>query len=108
MKKVLFALCLMLLPCPVFADDWNSSMRCKSDVVSKGATTLEVLKKCGEPVTKDTVVESGGVYRDHGGYYRDQVEYMDWTYNFGPYDFIYVFRFKGGTLLGIKRGGRGF
>ena len=103
MKTAMVVLLLLLfLPCNSFGDDSITSVRCKNGLVNIGANNLEVIKKCGEPVHKD-VIEAASKTTSRG-----YVEIQEWTYNYGPTDFIYTFRLEGSTVVGIRRGDRGF
>jgi hypothetical protein len=102
MKVLLFVVtCMFLFASPAFSDGSLTHLRCKSGLISLGENKLEVLSKCGEPGSKDTIGRrvSGG-----SGYINTEV----WTYNFGSHDFIHTLEFQGGTLKSIKRDNRGF
>jgi hypothetical protein len=87
---------------PAFGDDTH--LRCKSGgLIAVGESKLEVVSKCGEPASKDTVER-----RIPGSVPTGYVTIEQWTYNFGPSDFIYMLEFQGSTLKTIKRGERGF
>ena len=104
MKTALFILVIMFsVVLQAFADE--SSLRCKSGLIMLGETKIEVLSKCGEPGSKSTVD------RKVAGSSSSRVLYVtveEWTYNFGPRDFIYTLEFQGSKLIGINRGERGF
>ncbi len=104
MKVVFLILAsLFIAAFPVNADDSLTSLRCNSGVISIGASKPEVVANCGEPSSKGTVDR-----RVHSS--TNRVEYIqieEWTFNFGPRDFIYVLEFDGTKLIAIKRGGRG-
>lgn len=75
----------------------SSTYRCASNLVSLRASTVEVLTKCGEPVSREV---SG--YReladDYG--FRHEVQIEEWTY--GPTNGMYHFlRFEGNRLSKI-------
>ena len=70
---------------------------CKNGIVSRSDTMVEVLKKCGNPsfiAKRDEVV-----YR---GRYPVTVTVEEWTYNEGPYAFMYLLRFEGGRVTLIE------
>ncbi len=104
MKILLFILVAMFsVVCQAFSDDSLSDLRCKSGLVMIGESKLEVVSKCGEPASKDTVDR-----RVPGSVGPQYVKIEEWTYNFGPTDFIHVLEFQGATLKAIRRGDRGF
>lgn len=57
----------MALPEPVMAD-----LRCGTELIKTGDSSMRVLKACGEPVTGKPYSLDDGV----------------WTYNFGPEEFM--------------------
>lgn len=119
MKYLIFFICIFFLLLPENA----FSLRCGSDLVSRGDRKIEVIKKCGEPDFIETWEEETtihvkglkeGINRDriidrtHGfsGFTLSHVE--EWTYNFGPRRFIQFLTFVNGKLLRIEGGPRGF
>ena len=93
---------ILSFPCIVLGDDVVTSVRCKSGLVSVGASKMEVIKKCGEPAHKDFVQKTAKRAN------ADYVKAAEWSYNFGPRDFLYVFQFEGASVVEIRRGDRGF
>lgn len=87
------------------------AFRCGSDLVEKGDRKIEVLKKCGEPASVDeweefrrTPAVRFGMSR--GGVERVRVE--EWTFNFGPQQFLQIYRFENGQVVEMKFGDYGF
>jgi hypothetical protein len=102
MKVLLFiVICMFLFVYPALSDDSLTHLRCKSGLIAIGENKLEILSKCGEPDSKESIER-----RVPGGSEYTNIDI--WTYNFGSHDFIHTLEFKGGTLKSIKRGGRGF
>lgn len=98
----LFGIFLLAPSCK--AVDYMNSLRCaNSQLVMLGDSKLDVVSKCGDPAMKESV---GKQYGLSGGVYESRVQ-EEWTYNFGPNDFLYVLTFEGGFLKTIGRGGRG-
>ena len=86
------------------ADDALTDLRCKSGgLIMLGESKLEVVSKCGEPNSKST--SERWVPGSRPPVYTTIEE---WTYNFGPRDFIHTLEFQGSSLKAIKRGDRGF
>ncbi len=105
MKIVLLILIGMFsVVCQAFSDDSLTDLRCKSGLIMIGESKLEVVSKCGEPASKDTVERRVPPWSARPQY----VTIEEWTYNFGPTDFIHVLEFQGSSLKAIKRGDRGF
>lgn len=92
MKRLLF-LALLLGSLPLSA----ATLRCDRDLVSSGDHTSEVLDKCGQPNSRETI----GYRRrgdDWGNYEEVRVE--EWVY--GPRNGMYYFlRFEGNRLIEI-------
>ena len=68
---------------------------CGSRQVAPGEMKLAVLGKCGKPALADQRTE-GDVAVD------------EWSYNFGPYQPIVLFRFDNGRLTRIETGDYGY
>ncbi len=92
MKRLLF-LALLLGSLSLSA----ATLRCDRDLVSSGDHTSEVLDKCGQPNSRETI----GYRRrgdDWGNYEEVRVE--EWVY--GPRNGMYYFlRFEGNRLIEI-------
>ena len=89
---VLFALPVVI---STFAQArWVKSMRCGTEIVRLGATTYELIQKCGEPDLKETIEA------------REETSER-WTYNCGTGRFIKVITIRGGKVRRIEEGDRG-
>jgi hypothetical protein len=85
----------------------RETLRCGTISVRLGATTAEVLDRCGPPnemePTRDDVswVQSGTVW-------KEIVTRIDtWSYDRGPHEFVRVLTFKNGVLDSIDLRGYG-
>jgi hypothetical protein len=65
--------------------------------LSPGDKKAVVLMKCGAPVRKDLTTD---VY--------SRVINEEWTYNFGPQNFLYFINFRYGEITNIERGEEGY
>jgi Protein of unknown function (DUF2845) len=96
----------------------DSSLRCNGRIVSVGATSYEVLDKCGRPDHR----EAWQTDRDHYvqqfyDYEKERfilprlivgpIQMERWTYNFGSQKFIRYLLFQNGELIDIKTGDKG-
>ena len=75
------------------------TLRCGSQLISFGDRASEVLRKCGEPQTRDTIA-----YKRSANW-REEVQVEEWVY--GPSNGMYQYlRFEGNRLVNIesKRG----
>jgi hypothetical protein len=96
MKRALYLLALPLL---VISYDASAGFRCGQRLVNEGDRSSEVLRKCGQPATRDLI----GYTDTLNGYLGLQVE--EWSY--GPNNGLYYYLiFEGGRLRQIetKRG----
>lgn len=76
----------------------SSTFRCGSALVSKGAPTVEVAGKCGEPSSR-AFVGYKDVLDQYG--FRNEVSVEEWVY--GPRNGMYHFlRFEGERLREIR------
>lgn len=67
------------------------------DTLSPGDKKAVVLMKCGAPVRKDLTTDA---------YAR--VINEEWSYNFGPQNFLYFINFRHGEVTSIERGEEGY
>ena len=70
------------------------SMRCGTEILRLGATTFEVIQKCGEPDLKETIEA------------KEETSER-WTYNCGTGRFIKVLTIRRGKVWRIEEGDRG-
>ena len=91
-----------------------ATLRCGNALASDGASKADVLMKCGEPMSKDTRTESVGEKTRQKGQETDttqeRVVYKtieEWTYNFGPRQFMQVVVFENGRLVDVRSAGYG-
>ncbi|EIU1681658.1 DUF2845 domain-containing protein [Pseudomonas aeruginosa] len=86
---------LSLLP---LAHAQADSLRCGSRLVSTGDSSADVLARCGEPRSRDSLG-----YRELVGEWgkRYEVEVQEWVY--GPWNgMLYFVRFEGNRLSAIQ------
>lgn len=89
-----------------------ASLRCGNDLIMPGDSTVEVLSRCGEPLSRDVVaVASSGVERetDEGeeqtlSLRTEKVEL--WVYDPGHGSLLRLLHFRGGKLVSIENAGR--
>lgn len=85
----------------------TGTMRCQKGIVSINDTIPEVLGKCGPPAFQDRRQEtraSGPLY----GRSYDVTTVDDWTYNFGPQEFMYQLIFHNGRVSRIISRDQGY
>jgi len=85
-----------------------SRQPCDSDEIKPGLTQYEILKHCGEPFFKDTRSEERLMGADEHSKRLTTNRIDEWTYNFGPNQFLRILKFENGTLVDIRTADRGF
>jgi hypothetical protein len=70
------------------------SIRCGTEMVRLGASTFELIQKCGEPDLKETIEA------------KEETSER-WTYNCGTGRFIKIISMRGGKIWKIEEGVRG-
>jgi hypothetical protein len=97
----LLSIILVLTCCPQGHAMETGTCACRDGIVSKGDLLAEVVKKCGPPTFQWQRQET------RADYLRDSksiniVTIDDWTYNFGPNEFMYNLRFENGRVMKIE------
>ncbi len=86
------------------------SLRCNGDIVEVGNAKVDVYRKCGEPVLKDSFCESRPIkIKQADGSYSliDHCRNVDvWTYNPGKGQFWTNLYFSEGQLREMRYGDR--
>ncbi len=98
---ILFGIILMLGCSPSGHAMESASCACRDGIVSKGDVMAEVVKKCGPPTFQsqrqetrlDDTKESRTI---------TTITIDEWTYNFGPNEFMYNLRFENGRVMKIE------
>ena len=75
---------------------------CNSQIVDEEDTMIEVYQKCGEPDFKEQHVEKEKEVLELGMKRTVYIVVDEWTYNFGPLDWLYRLRFENGRLKKIE------
>lgn len=99
------------------------AFRCNSFVIDEGMHKAEVLKKCGAPSLRDSRTEKriirvrdGAINSTRPGSAQGQVierereilvNIEEWTYNFGPSQFMQLLIFEDGRLKTVQDLGYG-
>ena len=101
LRLVLVVFIIVTLGSSALATD-SDSMRCARGIVSIGDTAAEVLGKCGEPAyaAQRTDKRLGDRWKGYRGGAFVAVD--DWTYNFGPNEFMYRVIIENGRVARIE------
>jgi hypothetical protein len=93
-SSIALALCLLLLTASAQA---SSTLRCERQLISLQDYSAEVLDKCGEPISRDSLGYRE-ILDDYG--FRQEVKVEEWVY--GPRNGMYHYlRFEGNRLVNI-------
>jgi len=116
LSALMFSAALALATPAALAD----GMRCGTKLVSDGDSLYRVRSSCGEPNFKQHRVEQRRVSRwvsgpcapngtSCGQYVESTVEVQidEWTYDFGPHEFVRTVVFEEGRLLQVLTGDYG-
>lgn len=122
--KFIIIVCFILIALPISASERNpeSTLRCKTYVITSGASQSEVLRKCGAPANivawdeerimrdtyKDIPVQSQDELSQEPLFVKEYIKIEEWEYNFGPTRFIHYLRFENGKLERITSGEYGY
>lgn len=102
-----FLVCLLVL---LAHSAKAESLRCNGDIVEVGNAKVDVYRKCGEPVFKDTFCEKIPIkVKQSDGTFNiiEHCEYVDvWTYNPGKGQFWTNLYFSQGRLREMRYGDR--
>jgi hypothetical protein len=107
MHRTLLLLCCLAATAPAHA------LRCGTGVVSKGDSTMKLLRECGEPTMtekQERSVATRSYDPARGTYYDDfvAIPYEIWTYNFGPRRFVQRITIEDGKIRSIESAGYGY
>jgi hypothetical protein len=91
-----------------YAEQGVSQFQCDAQSVSVGDSALEVMAKCGEPAWKDVREEIIQERLDDGTVRKVSIAVEEWTYNFGPSQFLRIVTLRNGQVTDIRTGNRGY
>jgi hypothetical protein len=91
-----------------YAEEGINQFQCGAQSVSVGDSAAEVVAKCGEPAWKDEREEIIREQLDDDTVRKVYITVEDWTYNFGPNQFLRVFTFRNGKVTDIRTGEYGY
>jgi len=95
-----FLVLTVLLPLPVHA----GSLSCDNGIVSVGDSAVDLIMKCGQPAWKDSHSEEVVDRPDRNVKHTTVVSVEEWTYNFGPQQFLRIVILRNGVISSIRTG----
>jgi hypothetical protein len=108
MKKTAVLLGFLLLIATPYFDRYAIALDCAGGIISTGDSRFDLLKKCGEPDFKDSHAEEFFEQFGRGIGRKVIITVEEWTYNFGPSQFMRIVVLKNGTVADIREGNYGY
>jgi hypothetical protein len=102
MKKVFSVLLFSVISQLAFSD----VMRCSSKVVSVGDHKIDLLKKCGQPLSKDVRNKCESHVLKNGAYRSSCQDVEEWSYKFGQGQFLTLVEIRDNRISAISQGDR--
>ena len=81
-----------------------SSISCSGGIVSTGDSVVNLVVKCGQPIWKESHQEEITNRTSDDLKQRIYVTVEQWTYDFGPQQFLRIVTIKNGVVAGIHTG----
>ena len=80
------------------------SISCDSGIVSSGDSAVNLIMKCGQPEWKDSHQEESTDQFNPNLKQRTYITVEEWTYNFGPQQFMRIVTLRNGVVAGVRTG----
>lgn len=101
-----YFLALMLAaPCSVI---YAATLDCSGGIISVGDSRVDLLSKCGDPDAKESHDEELIDRFDDGSRHKLFITVEEWTYNFGPTQFMRIVTLKNGKVSFVRTGNYGY
>ncbi len=104
----LFSFSLVLMLAVPHSDLFASTLSCAGGIVSVGDSRVDLLAKCGEPDHKESHEEAVSERLDPGVRQKTYITVEDWTYNYGPTQFMRIVTLRNGKVSHIEAGNYGY
>jgi hypothetical protein len=96
---------IILLSIGLFTSQADAaSISCDGGIVSNGDAVVDLLMKCGQPEWKESHQEEITGQFSPGLKQRTYITVEQWTYNFGPQQFLRIVTIRNGVVSGIRTG----
>jgi hypothetical protein len=93
------------IPC---ADVHAAAFSCAGGIISTGDRSIDVLAKCGPPDSKESHQEELSEDIDRDTRQKVFITVEEWTYNFGPTQFMRIVVLKNGVVANVRLGNYGY
>ena len=84
------------------------SLSCRGGIISAGDRSIDVLAKCGEPASKESHQEVLGENLNDTTRQKIFITVDEWTYDFGPTQFMRIVVLKNGVVAAVRTGSYGY
>lgn len=108
MKRATMLLCLLMLTAALPRGVYADSLSCSGGIISTDDRSIDVLAKCGPPDFKDSHQEEVIQRLDGNTKQKVFVTVEEWTYNFGPSQFMRIVVLRNGRVSEIQVGDYGY
>jgi hypothetical protein len=108
MKRTLVLLGFLVLMAMPSLDQYADALDCTGGIISVGDSRFDLVKKCGEPDFKDSHDEEFFEHYGRGVGRKVIITVEEWTYNFGPSQFMRIVILKNGKVADIREGSYGY
>jgi hypothetical protein len=95
---------IILLTVPGVENVHAATLDCGGGIISTGDSRMDLLMKCGEPDGKESHDEEIVDRPDPATKRKLFIVVEDWTYNFGPSQFMRIVTLRNGTVSNIRSG----
>jgi hypothetical protein len=85
-----------------------ASLDCEGGIVSTGDSRVDLLMKCGEPDSKESHDEELTERLDQSSRQKTFITVEEWTYNFGPSQFMRIVTLRNGKISNLRTGNYGY
>jgi hypothetical protein len=103
--SLVFLVCVTVAPC---ADVLAAAFSCRGGIISTGDRSIDVLAKCGDPDYKESHQEELSERLGDNTKQKTYVTVEEWTYDFGPSQFMRIVVLKNGIVTDIRTGNYGY
>ncbi len=108
MRPGLFLFFLALMLAMPFSNLYSATLSCAGGIVSVGDSRIDLLAKCGEPDQTESHEEEISERLDQGARQKTFITVEDWTYNYGPSQFMRIVTLRNGKVAHIRTGNYGY
>lgn len=95
---------IVLMMCLLPTLSYGDSFSCDGGIVSSGDAAVGLIMKCGQPEWKESRTEEIIDTSDKDVKRKTYITVEEWTYDFGPQQFLRIVTLRNGVIAGIRTG----